>query len=60
MRRYKQIEYKAGITIEVIKCIPQGEQEGRAAATGQEKDQGRDKGGQCETSSQKAHEKGQC
>lgn len=24
MHRYKQIEYKAGITIEVIKCIPKG------------------------------------
>ena len=59
MLRYKQIEYKAFSTIEVILFI-QGEQEGRAAATGQEKDQGRDKGGQCETSSQKAHEKGQC
>lgn len=28
MRRYKQIEYKAGITIEVIKCIPRGSRKG--------------------------------
>ena len=59
MRRYKQIEYKAGITIEVIKCIPGGA--GRESSGNRSrKDQGRDKGGQCETSSQKAHEKGQC
>lgn len=28
MHRYKQIEYKAGITIEVIKCIPRGSRKG--------------------------------
>lgn len=28
MHRYKQIEYKAGITVEVIKCIPKGCRDG--------------------------------
>lgn len=38
MHRYKQIEYKAGATIEIIKCIPRGSRGGveRQPKTGEE------------------------
>lgn len=36
MHRYKQIEYKAGITIEVIKCIPKGCRGGQRKTTPEE------------------------
>jgi hypothetical protein len=36
MHRYKQIEYKAGITIEVVKCIPKGCREGQRKTTPEE------------------------
>lgn len=36
MHRYKQIEYKAGITIEVIKCIPKGCRAGQRKTTPEE------------------------
>lgn len=36
MYRYKQIEYKAGITIEVIKCLPKGCRKGQRKTTPEE------------------------
>lgn len=36
MHRYKQIEYKAGITIEIIKCIPKGCRKGQRRTTPEE------------------------
>ena len=37
MHRYKQIEYKAGATIEVIKCIPRGCRKGADRGLGRKK-----------------------
>ena len=36
MHRHKQIEYKAGATIEVIKCIPKGCRAGERKSTPEE------------------------
>lgn len=37
MRRYKQIEYKAGASIEIIKCIPRGCRRGQGRVPGKRK-----------------------
>ena len=57
MRKYKQIEYKAGATLEIIKCIPYGLRKGHPREKAEKKTK---EGGQCAAGGKEAGPEDKC